>query len=78
MTASGIPFVHEFPKETEIHGELYEVDDATLSRLDSLEGHPNWYERKPVEVKIGEKKYKTELYFNNNSRGTKIIENGKY
>lgn len=35
---------------TRITGELYEVDDATLARLDQLEGHPNFYERVPIGV----------------------------
>lgn len=33
---------------TAVHGELYEVDDATLDALDELEGHPELYERRPV------------------------------
>ena len=36
--------------ETEIKGELYEVDDATLRRLDRLEGHPSFYERQSLTV----------------------------
>lgn len=38
---------------TVITGELYEVDDATLQRLDQLEGHPHYYERKIVETSAG-------------------------
>lgn len=39
---------------TKITGELYEVDDVTLSRLDSLEGHPSFYERKIVRTSAGD------------------------
>ena len=28
-----------------VHGELYQVDDATLNMLDRLEGHPHMYQR---------------------------------
>jgi gamma-glutamylcyclotransferase (GGCT)/AIG2-like uncharacterized protein YtfP len=28
--------------------EVYAVDDDTLSRLDGLEGHPNWYIREKI------------------------------
>lgn len=28
-----------------ISGELYELDDSTLARVDRLEGHPSFYER---------------------------------
>lgn len=31
-----------------ILGEVYEVDDATLERLDMLEGHPRFYCREEV------------------------------
>jgi len=33
-----------------IRGELYEVDDDTLERLDCLEGHPRFYERQQTGV----------------------------
>lgn len=34
-----------------VEGEVYEVDDVLLDRLDTLEGHPSWYLRR--EVKVG-------------------------
>jgi len=44
--------------DTQIVGELYDVDDATLSRLDGLEGfrghgERNWYEREKIETNKG-------------------------
>ena len=36
--------------KTAIHGEVYEVNEATLRRLDQLEGHPSFYERQPLSV----------------------------
>lgn len=39
MTAGG---------ETAVVGEIWEVDAATLARLDTLEGHPRWYRRTPI------------------------------
>lgn len=42
------------PKEDEwalpVRGEVWEVDDNTLSRVDRLEGHPNWYQRKQIKL----------------------------
>jgi len=49
---SGIPFVIEDEQVSQVSGEVYEVDEKTLSRLDRLEGHPNWYCRKMVNVSI--------------------------
>jgi gamma-glutamylcyclotransferase (GGCT)/AIG2-like uncharacterized protein YtfP/predicted glutamine amidotransferase len=32
--------------------EVYRVDANTLARLDSLEGHPDWYQRKQIQVHL--------------------------
>lgn len=66
---SDFPFVSEKSKVSVIHGELYEVpDEETLQRLDALEGHPDWYERKPVAAVVDEgdvqRSVVAELYFN--------------
>ncbi len=36
-----------------IHGELYEVDDETLARLDELEEVPTYYERHEIQLADG-------------------------
>lgn len=36
--------------ETAVVGELYVVEPATLERLDRLEGHPHFYERKMIQL----------------------------
>jgi gamma-glutamylcyclotransferase (GGCT)/AIG2-like uncharacterized protein YtfP len=33
----------------EVHGEIYECKPSTIQRLDQIEGHPVYYERKPVK-----------------------------
>jgi gamma-glutamylcyclotransferase (GGCT)/AIG2-like uncharacterized protein YtfP len=38
---------------TAVTGELYDVDASTLAALDRLEGHPHFYERRPVELTAG-------------------------
>ena len=59
-----IPFVSESQSISQIMGEVYEVDESTLARVDQLEGcYPishnpiqfdseSWYIRKQVAVKI--------------------------
>lgn len=37
-----------------VHGEVYDVDELTLARLDRLEAHPTWYERLPITLADGE------------------------
>jgi gamma-glutamylcyclotransferase (GGCT)/AIG2-like uncharacterized protein YtfP len=45
---------------TAIVGELYEVDEGTLRRLDAFEGHPDEYRRAPVRLAGGAR---AEAYF---------------
>jgi len=39
--------------EHAIVGEVYEVDQATLTALDRLEGHPRFYRRTPIALADG-------------------------
>lgn len=75
MYEHGIPYVSEKMSLTNIVGELYKVDKHTLKSLDNLEGHPEWYKRKKVEILFAHKhivnyddddinKTKAWLYFN--------------
>ena len=69
-----IPYLIDRPNEgNNIHGEIYEVDQKMLAKLDELEDHPNYYQRRPEMVKKLEgsedikcwiyllKKYKVEM-----------------
>ncbi len=38
---------------SEIVGEVWEVDQASLARLDELEGYPRLYTRRVVELRSG-------------------------
>lgn len=70
MFSIGFPVVLTTKQETHIKGEVWAVDELTLTYLDRLENHPNWYVRTPIlytnsagEVKeaemyiMGDKKY---------------------
>jgi gamma-glutamylaminecyclotransferase len=40
--------------QTAVLGEVYTVDDATLARLDHLEGHPRLYQRTRIRLDDGQ------------------------
>lgn len=84
LTASGIPYVHPNIETSKVIGEVYEVNEHQLARLDMLEGYnPNnhdnsWYKREPITVSF-ENGQETEafIYFNE-SKGSTVIESGDY
>jgi gamma-glutamylaminecyclotransferase len=39
---------------TAVLGEVYAVDEATLARLDRLEGHPSFYQRTQIRLEGGQ------------------------
>ena len=45
-----VPFLSRTGSVSRVTGEVYSIDDATLSRLDELEGHPDAYKREQDEV----------------------------
>lgn len=49
LMISGLPYLIERKGEGCI-GEVYEVSDECLARLDMLEQHPDWYVRKLIPV----------------------------
>lgn len=49
MTGRGVPFVSD-GGDAHIAGEVYDVTDAVLKRLDGLEGHPTFYERRIIPL----------------------------
>lgn len=77
MYVSGVPFINEHEKTSQISGELWKVNTKILPYIDSLEGHPYWYERKETIVIVNGQEYLAWLYFNNDSSGTKI-EDGNF
>jgi|TARA_R100001460_G_scaffold13520_1_gene30460 gamma-glutamylcyclotransferase (GGCT)/AIG2-like uncharacterized protein YtfP len=65
MISRGVPFVGDVEGiGYNINVEVYKVSEGTLSALDSLENHPNWYERRKTEVHAGGRVYTCWLYFN--------------
>lgn len=77
LTQRGIPYLtrnrkNEHPEAiSNVVIEIYEVDRATLPRLDALEGHPNWYYRDVVEVEMEDGSILSpEIYLNDQSMAT--------
>lgn len=46
------PYVIPGDKKLSVLGEVWEVNDKTLERLDWLEGHPTHYKREVIEVQL--------------------------
>jgi gamma-glutamylcyclotransferase (GGCT)/AIG2-like uncharacterized protein YtfP len=78
MYAYIIPYVVETEKTSHILGEVYEVDEETLKKIDNLEGHPICYKRKkvPIILESGEE-IKAWLYFYPEPYGV-LVESGNY
>ena len=51
LEVKGLPYLYNDKGVGEfVEVEVYDVDDQLLSRVDQLEGHPNWYKREKVLV----------------------------
>ncbi len=72
------PYVSHNPKVSNIHGEVYQVDNFTLRKLDILEGHPYEYKRELIPVILNNKELKAWMYFNDKYKGGKLIPQGIY
>lgn len=44
------PCIVDCPNGNVIHGEIYQIDNQILSRLDYLEGYPQLYDRKLIQL----------------------------
>ena len=62
---------------TAVLGEVYAVDDATLARLDRLEGHPSFYQRTRIRLDDG-REVQTYLMGRTKLRGRVLIPSGDW
>ena len=60
---SGYPYVTSNEARYPIVGELYAIDDATLDKLDKMEGHPHYFIRREIIVDVGRAEYTAWMYF---------------
>ncbi|WP_027359763.1 gamma-glutamylcyclotransferase family protein [Desulforegula conservatrix] len=81
LYVAGIPFVIKDESISHIHGELYVVNQATLAKLDRLEGHPDCYKRETIKVSLEEREAAEAIaawiYFYPEKRGL-LIQSGIY
>ncbi len=73
---SGYPYVTSSGTRYQIVGELFAIDDDTLKTLDSMEGHPRYYERRETAIVLGEEHYVAWMYFRD-PQG-QLMQNGDY
>lgn len=74
LLVNGLPYLYDKVGVGErVRLEVYDVDDETLDSLDSLEGHPTFYERRKIWVSMDDwSKSECWVYFINQElpRGT--------
>lgn len=52
LIIKGLPYlIDDIGVGHNVEVDIFKVTDSTLARLDTLEGHPNWYQRKLVPIK---------------------------
>lgn len=80
LVANVIPYLLEEEGKSYVRGEVYEVDERTLENLDGLEGHPNWYNRKIINVvtEVGDKLKAWAYFMPKRPNGVAVIESGDY
>jgi len=70
------PYVTSTEARYPITGELYDVDDDTLDKLDKMEGHPRYYIRREIVVVVEGIEHIAWMYFRD-PHGT-LLPNGDY
>lgn len=77
---NGIPYLKTQERVSKVYGEVYRVKEGPeLNRIDSLEGHPNWYRRTPIEVEVNDQTLQVETYaYLPDVSGCTLVTDGKY
>ena len=72
LIIKGLPYlIEEKGSGYNVEVEVFKVDDDTFADLDALEGHPRWYKRKQVPVKLADgKELSCWIYFNPHESST--------
>lgn len=77
ITNGAFPAMVESGDQSQVHGEVYEVDAILLSKLDRAEGHPDFYCRKKIALEDGEEVF-AYLLPNDGVVGCPKVEDGDW
>ncbi|MEF3254571.1 MAG: gamma-glutamylcyclotransferase [Deferribacterales bacterium] len=73
-----IPYLYKKDSISQIHGEVYQVDEDLLKEIDTFEDHPEYYKRELTEIKLPTGEIiKAWVYFFPEKKGT-LISSGRY
>lgn len=65
LVISGLPYlIEDKGKGHNVEVDVFKVSSGVLGHLDRLEGHPNWYRRKQIDIEMKGKVLKCWIYFN--------------
>ena len=65
LVISGLPYLIENKGQGHnVEVDVFKVSSGVLAQLDRLEGHPTWYRRKQIDIKMKDKTVKCWIYFN--------------
>ena len=73
-----IPYLSTSKNIYHIKGELYEVSDDILKKIDELEDEGNWYKRKNLKIILNEKIFTCYAYFNDQINHTILLNSDSY
>lgn len=79
LIVSGLPYlIEDIGKGRNVEVDVFKVSDSKLKSLDQLEGHPNWYRRKQIDVIVGKKTLSCWIYFNLKEKATNQVFHKSY
>ena len=73
LFVSGLPYMIKREGGRGVIGELYAVNEETLSALDRLEGHPTFYKRERIKLRDGVDEVWAYIFQGQNSTATEYV-----
>jgi gamma-glutamylaminecyclotransferase len=71
LIIKGLPYLlDDVSKGHNVEVDIFAVSESTLEKLDRLEGHPNWYRRKKIPIRVGHRILSCWIYFNMSEKAT--------